>query len=85
MLYNIKILFECLFFLCSLIWIGNSMVFKSDSTVATTSLLFLIAIVLVVIPDTPRNITMLFIHITLCILSLFIIFTSLYNVKKNGV
>ena len=85
LLHNIKVLFECLFFLASLIWIGNSMIFKSDTTVATTSLLFLIAITLVVIPDNPNSTTMQFVHISLCILSLLIIFTSLYNVKKNGV
>lgn len=85
MLHNIKFIFECLFFLTSLIWIGNAMIFKSDTTVATTSLLFLIAITLVVLPDNPNSTAMQFVHISLCILSLFIIFPSLYNVKKNGV
>jgi hypothetical protein len=82
MLHNIKFLFECLFFLTSLIWISNAMIFKSDTTIATTSLLFLIAIILVVLPDNPKSTAMQFIHISLCILSLFIIFPSLYNVKK---
>ena len=51
MLDNFQFIFKVMFFVLSLMWAGNILLFRSERQIIVNPVLFIIASVLVVLPD----------------------------------